>query len=85
MKPIASIYGQYEILKILQIALLRKVFQKRKKYFDPGFWSISLTRWELNRATIEMRHINSFTHEPLRVVTHTAWDKTVAFTLKIEI
>ena len=32
-----------------------------------------LTRCELDRVTIEMRRINSFTHEPLRVVTHTAW------------
>ena len=26
-----------------------------------------------DRVTIEMRHRNSFTHEPLWVVTHTAW------------
>ena len=37
------------------MALLRTVFQKRKQYFDPGFWSISLTRWELHRVTIEMK------------------------------
>ena len=36
-------------------------------------WLISLTRCDLDRITIEMRHINSFTHEPLWVVTHTAW------------
>ena len=28
---------------------------------------------ELDRVTIEMRHSNNFTHEPLWVVTHTAW------------
>ena len=59
---------------ILQIALFRNVFQKRKQCFDPGFWFISLyTRCELYRVTIKMRYINSFTHEPLRVMTHTAW------------
>ena len=61
------------MLKILQIALLRNVFQKRKQCFDPGFWFISLTRCELDRVTIEIRHIHSFTHEPLWVVSHTAW------------
>ena len=60
MKPITSIQGQYEILKILQMALLRTVFQKRKQYFDPGFWSISLTRWELHRVTIEMKAHKQF-------------------------
>ena len=33
----------------------------------PGFDSC-----ELDRVTIEMRHSNNFTHEPLWVVTHTA-------------
>ena len=42
-------------------------FQKRKQCFDSGVWFISVTRCELDRAvTIEMRHINSFSHEPLR-------------------
>ena len=45
MKPIviASIRGHYEILRILQIALFRNVFQKRKQCFDLGFWSRVLT------------------------------------------
>ena len=42
-------------------------FQKRKQCCDSGVWFISVTRCELDRAvTIEMRHINSFSHEPLR-------------------
>ena len=42
-------------------------FQKRKQCFDSGVWFISVTRCVLDRAvTIEMRHINSFSHEPLR-------------------
>ena len=31
---------------------------------------MALTRCELDRVTIEMRHINSFTHALLRVVTN---------------
>ena len=38
---------------------------------EAGFWFISLTRCELDHVAIEMRHINSFTHEPLWVVTYT--------------
>ena len=30
-----------------------------------------------------MRHINSFTHEPLWVVTHTAWWTIYQITLKL--
>ena len=48
-------------------------FWKRKQCFDPWVWFVSLTRCELDRVTIETRHSNSFTHEPLWVVTHTAW------------
>ena len=59
LKPVASIRGHYEILRILRIALFRDVFQKRKQCFDPGFWFISLTRCELNRVTIEMRHTST--------------------------
>ena len=33
----------------------------------------------LDRVTIEVRHSNSFTHEPLWVVTHTAWPPTQTF------
>ena len=69
----AGIRGHYEISRILQIALFRNVFQKRKQCFDPGFWFISLTRCELDRVKIEMTHINIFNNEPLWVVMHTAW------------
>ena len=72
MKLIASIWGHYEILKILQLALFLNVFQKRKQCFDPWVWFISLTRCELDCVTIEMTYSNNFTHEPLWVVTHTA-------------
>ena len=68
MKPITSIRGHYEILKILQIALFRNVFQKRKQFFHRWILFIFLTRCELDRVTIEMRHSNSFTHEPLWVM-----------------
>ena len=48
-------------------------FRKGSSVLIPGFDSIiSFTRCVLDRVTIEMRHINSFTHEPLWVVTHTA-------------
>ena len=57
----ASIKGHHGILKILQIALFRNVFQKRQQCFDPS-WS-SLTRYELDRVTIEMSHSNSFTYK----------------------
>ena len=64
----------YEILKILQIALFRNVFQKRTKK-ETVLWSLGLIylsrRCELDRVTIEMKHSNNFTHEPLWVVTHT--------------
>ena len=60
------------MLKILQIALFRNFFQKRKQCFNPWVWFISLTRCELDRGTIEMWSSNSFTHEPLWAVTHTA-------------
>ena len=68
MKPITSIRGHYEILKILQIALFCDVFQKRKQFFHRWILFIFLTRCELDRVTIEMRHSNSFTHEPLWVM-----------------
>ena len=64
----------HEILKILQIALFRTVFQKRTEK-ENVFWSLGLIylsrRCELDRVTIEMKHSNNFTHEPLWVVTHT--------------
>ena len=48
-------------------------FRKGSSVSIAGFdLSLSLTRYELDRVTIEMRRINSFTHDPLWVVTHTA-------------
>ena len=66
----------YEISKILQIALFRNVFQRRTEK-EAVFWSLGLIylsqRCELDRVTIEIKHSNNFTHEPLWVVTHTVW------------
>ena len=68
MKPTASIWRP-----VWDLENSTNRFVLRKQCFDPGFWFISHTRCELDRVTIEMRHINIFTHEPLWVVTHTAW------------
>ena len=66
----------YEILKILQMAFFRNVFQKRTEK-EAVFWSLGLIylsqRCELDRVTIEIKHSNNFTREPLCVVTHTVW------------
>ena len=47
-------------------------FRKGGGVLIPGFDS-SLSRDAYDRVTIEMRHIYSIVHEPLWVVTHTAW------------
>ena len=47
----------------------------RDQLIEIALWSqicVSLTRCIFDRVTTDMRHINSFTHETLWVVTHTA-------------
>ena len=67
----------YEILKILQMALFRNFFYQKRTEKEAVFWSLGLIylsqRCELDRVTIEIKHSNNFTHEPLWVVTHTVW------------
>ena len=53
-------------------------YGKGSSVLIPGFDSFLFREANSTvRVTIKIRHSNSFTHEPLWVVTHTAWETLV--------